>query len=332
MAAAPNERSRTHAQMIPLERLLPSPKNVRSRLNDIEGLAISMREHGVLQSLLVVPAGDDYRIVAGHRRRAAAEKAGLKALPCFVRTNNRASETSMMLVENLQRTDLDPIDAAKGLVELREQHSLPEVARMTGLSQATIRARIGLLDLPPEAQRMLSARQMSLGDAVALSKQVRRSGTGSTRVGPRRQTTCAFGAKHRLADYVRSRCTHADSNRRMLGPGCAECWEATICDDALGQLGDATPVGSLAKSTTRHEHDEAAVQRALDGDLGGITLTVGDREECVRRLVKEGLSDSQIAARIKSTPRTVDRIRRRLSIPAAVPASDPGRRRTPRAA
>lgn len=318
--------TRTTAAFIDLDDLLPSPTNIRSRLNKIDELAASVRQHGILQNLLVVPAANGkYRIVCGHRRRAAAEKVGLTGAPCNIRHENRSNETALMVCENAQREDLDPVDFAKALSDLRKDYTLAEVASMTGFSQATIRARLALLDLPPEVQDMVSDHQITLGDAAGLVAELKTKGSGSARIGGTRKTVPHFDTTHRLADHVAARCTHRDSQRRILGPGCGQCWEDTIRADAVGSLDNVTPM-PYVPAKPEHPWDDAAVERAISGDPAGLRLGVGEREEIVRRLVKQGFSDSRIAEKAMTTSKTVERIRGRLNIAPAIEPSRPDHR------
>lgn len=336
------------AAMIAIDDLIPSARNIRSRLGDLSGMVASMREVGVLQALLVRPHPTQpgkFVIVGGHRRHAAAKQAGLRAVPCLVRSGDRADERSLMIVENAQRQQLDPIDMARAFAALAKTHTVAEVARMTGFSAATVRARVGLLTLPDQAQEMVSDGVLTLADAQVLVAQVADQRSGKPRsAGPRsvpvgRQAkTGHFDKTHRLAAHVVARCTHREMNRRTYGPGCGDCWEQVIREDALGTLpalcqhggaADATvtalhAVGSPAPgAVTVRDFDDAAVERIVNGGFNAYTgaLRVGDREEIVRRLHARGYSDRRIAAQAGFTDRTVQRIRARLGL-AAVPAEE----------
>jgi len=132
----------------------------------------------------------------------------------------------------------------------------------------------------------------------------------------RRSRQCAFGLHHRLAAHVRQACTHHDLARRILGPGCAECWEATIRADALGSL------PALRVQAHHDPFDEQAVARLVDGDRPA-KVSAADRVEAVRRLASEGLSDAAVARRLKMTDRAVQRLRASYAIPPGIPAVRP---------
>ncbi|HEX8025679.1 MAG TPA: ParB/RepB/Spo0J family partition protein, partial [Candidatus Limnocylindrales bacterium] len=105
----------TGAVEIPLDRLAPNPRQPRERMDDaaLETLAASIREHGVIQPILVVETIDGYQLVAGERRVRAARMAGLDRVPAVVRQLADHQQLELALVENLQREDLDPIESAR---------------------------------------------------------------------------------------------------------------------------------------------------------------------------------------------------------------------------
>lgn len=333
----------TKPGLIAIADIEPSPHNIRSRLTNLEPLAASIVSVGVLTTCLVVPsrmaAGKQkYRLIEGHRRRAAALIAGKTHLPCMIRQNNKVDETGLMAVANLQRENLDPIDAARAFSDLLERHTMADVVGMTGFSAATIRARVGLLTLPDEAQEMISDGYLSLGDAADLVKSVKEHGSGSARIGvepgtKRRSKGSHFTTQHPLADHVQARCTHRETNRQLRGPGCEQCWEATIRADALGDLDNVTVLNLAAAPKP---FDASAVERAISGDHAGLSLGTGEREEIVRRLVQRKMSDAEIARFAMTTSRTVLRTRNRLGIEPGVAPSQPDqavtRRRTQQSA
>ncbi|WP_162242294.1 ParB/RepB/Spo0J family partition protein [Nocardioides sp. Leaf285] len=325
--------SRTTAAVIALDDLLASPHNVRPRLTNLGPLAASIRSVGVLQTLLVVPAPrGKFRIIEGHRRRAASVMAGKTHVPCMVRHENATDEIGLMAIANLQREGLDPIDVARAFSDLRERHTVAQIAAMTGFSAATINARIGLLLLPPEAQEMVSDQRLSLGDAAQMVQSLKKTGSGKARIGAGRRSVSHFKETHRLAGHVKARCTHRDSDRRLMGPGCGQCWEETIRADALGHLDNVSvlqpPTVRTAPRPEGREVDQALVERVVNGGPETASLGIGERQEAVRMLAARGLSDPQIATKINASARTVLRIRQRLDIAPAIPASSASPRPT----
>lgn len=131
-------------------------------------LANSIKEHGVLQPLVVVPAGGKYQIVAGERRYRASKKAGLTKIPAIVRTLSDQHRLEISLIENLQRKDLNALETATAYLKLRDQFNLKldEIgARVGGKSIATISNALRLLQLPENAKKALIDGKISEGHA-----------------------------------------------------------------------------------------------------------------------------------------------------------------------
>ncbi len=162
-------------RMVPLESLEPSPLQPRRDFaaEEIERLADSLREHGVLQPLLVRPAagsGGGFEIVAGERRWRAAQKAGIFELPVVVRELEDRQVVQLALVENLQREDLNPLEEAEAYRRLVEEfgHTQEEVARVVGRSRSHVANTLRLLTLPPVIRGLLRSGRLSAGHARAL--------------------------------------------------------------------------------------------------------------------------------------------------------------------
>lgn len=159
---------------VPLALITAHPDNPRRDLGDLTELTDSIREHGVRQNLLLVPHPDDparYRTVIGHRRAAAAFEAGLTEVPAVIDpTLTPAKQLELMLLENIQRTDLTPVEEAagyQGLLDLGQ--TIAQIAAGTGRSPATVKARIRLLSLPERARERIHSGQGTLDDAAALA-------------------------------------------------------------------------------------------------------------------------------------------------------------------
>lgn len=164
---------------IAIELLHPHPANPRKDLGDLDELAESIRAHGVRQNLLVVPDPDDaaaYRIVIGHRRTAAARLAGLATLPAILDTALTPTEQlELMLLENLQRTNLTAIEEAdgyQGLLDLGLDEAA--IAKNIGRSRATVASRLRLVQLPEKAREAVGAHQATLEDAELLATTLAR--------------------------------------------------------------------------------------------------------------------------------------------------------------
>ncbi len=136
----------------------------------LEELADSIRQNGILQPILVRKKGQDYEIVAGERRYQAAKKAGLKEVPVVIRDIEDEEVFKLALIENLQRSDLDPIEEALGYQRLIKDNGFTqeELGRALSKSRSAIANTLRLLDLPREVQEMMAAGKLTAGHARAI--------------------------------------------------------------------------------------------------------------------------------------------------------------------
>jgi ParB family chromosome partitioning protein len=153
---------------IKLVDIVPDPDQPRRSFDELllEELAASIREHGVLQPIVVVPHNDGYMIVAGERRFRAAGKAGLDKIPALVRTLSNQHKLEISLIENLQRRDLNPLETATAYLKLRDQFNLTldQIGdRVGGRSAAAISNTLRLLRLPLVARDALAKGQVREG-------------------------------------------------------------------------------------------------------------------------------------------------------------------------
>lgn len=160
-------------EQLTLTAVKPHAKNVRRSVGGLVELTESIKAQGVLQPLVVAPGkkAGTYTLITGHRRAAAAKRAGLKTLPCVVRDDldTEAKQIEAMLVENLQRSDLDPIeegDAYQSLLDLNIPYK--EIAETTGRAQKTVRERVKVASASELVRNKVIDKQLSLEDAVAL--------------------------------------------------------------------------------------------------------------------------------------------------------------------
>ena len=159
--------------MLPRELLHPHPDNPRKDLGDLTELKESIKAHGVMQNLTVVPDDDDgdgYKILIGHRRFAASEGI-LEELPCVVAKGlTDRDQVGIMLVENIQRSDLTFVEQAHGFQMMMDLgYNMAEVEEKTGFSETTIRRRLSLLDLDRELVEGLD-NQITLKDLETVAK------------------------------------------------------------------------------------------------------------------------------------------------------------------
>jgi ParB family chromosome partitioning protein len=160
-------------QMIAVDQIRPSHQQVRTRFDaePLGELAESIRQHGVLQPLLVRRLPDGYELIAGERRWRAARLAGLVAIPAVVRTDTgNDAQLVLGLIENLQRSDLDPIEEAGGLKRLTEEFGLThdEIAHRIGKHRVSVTQSLRLLSGCPAVQSAVASGVISAGHARAL--------------------------------------------------------------------------------------------------------------------------------------------------------------------
>lgn len=157
---------------IRIDLIRPNPNQPRRRFaqEPLQELAESIREHGVLEPLIVRPVDDGYEIVVGERRWRASKLAGLTSVPAIVREMDEREATELALVENLQREDLNPIEEAEAYQRLLDEFDLTqdEVAQRVGKDRSTIANRLRLLGLRGQARRWLEEGRLSAGHAKAL--------------------------------------------------------------------------------------------------------------------------------------------------------------------
>ena len=157
---------------IPLDEIDVSGSQPRRRFVDqtIAELAQSIASHGVLQPILVEPAGSRYRIIAGERRFRAARRAGLQRIPALVRTSTDDERLALALIENIQREDLTPLEEAHAYRRLIEVSGISheDLAARVGKNRSTISNSLRLLGLPVEMQDALTDGTISAGHARAL--------------------------------------------------------------------------------------------------------------------------------------------------------------------
>jgi ParB family chromosome partitioning protein len=166
--------SRQGMLQVPVENIQPNPRQPRTspEMENISQLADSIREHGILQPLVVLPkdSGGGYTLIAGERRLRAAQKTGLKFVPVIVRKADEQQQLEWALVENLQRTDLNPLEIANGYLQLADEFDLShaEIAKRVGKNRATVSNTLRLLKLSAAVRSALIENKISEGHARAL--------------------------------------------------------------------------------------------------------------------------------------------------------------------
>lgn len=165
---------------MPIEYLLPHPQNPRKDLGNLEELTASIKENGIYQNLTVIPINEEapdeepkYMVVIGHRRLEAAKRAGLQEVPCaIVRGLTETQQLQIMLLENMQRSDLTVYEQAQGFQQLLDfGMDIEDISQQSGFSKRTIRRRLEIAKLDQnKLKKISSTRQLSLKEFDELAK------------------------------------------------------------------------------------------------------------------------------------------------------------------
>lgn len=162
----------TADSMVAIESIHPNPNQPRTHFNDAElnELSNSIAEHGVLQPLLVRKDAEGYEIIAGERRYQASKIAGLTEVPVIIKDVDDQKMLEIALIENLQRSDLNPIEEAKGYKQLIKQSGMTQEAlsKAVSKSRSAITNSLRLLDLPEPVQQYLFDGRLTAGHARAI--------------------------------------------------------------------------------------------------------------------------------------------------------------------
>jgi ParB family chromosome partitioning protein len=157
---------------VQLTKITRNPAQPRTHFDPatIRELADSIRERGVLQPVLIRPAGDRYQLVAGERRFLAAQEAGFTTIPAIVRPLTDRESLLIALIENVQRENLNPVDEARAYYRLAAEYGLQheEIAKRVGKDRSTVSNVIRFNNLPPEVLTLMEAGRLSAGHGRAL--------------------------------------------------------------------------------------------------------------------------------------------------------------------
>jgi ParB family chromosome partitioning protein len=173
-AAAELVSGTTGVMQVPVSQVSPNPRQPRTHFDsvELEELAASIREHGVLQPLIVskIDKGSGYLLIAGERRLQASIHAGLKTVPVIVRQTTDQERLLLALIENVQREDLNPLEEANAYQQLKEEFGLSheEISTHVGKSRVAVTNTMRLLKLPKVVQTALVEEQITEGHARAL--------------------------------------------------------------------------------------------------------------------------------------------------------------------
>lgn len=172
-SASPAPSSSAGLANIPIEQISPNPYQPRKTFNEtsIDELARSVKQHGIVQPLVVTRAGDRYKLIAGERRYRAAQRAGLRTVPVVIKEMMQEGDAlQIALIENIQREDLNPMEEAQAYHQLHEDFGLTqeEISQRVGKERSTVANFLRLLKLPESVKKLLASGQLSMGHARAL--------------------------------------------------------------------------------------------------------------------------------------------------------------------
>ncbi len=159
-------------QKLDITKVVPNADQPRKHFDEeaLKQLSESIKRYGILQPIVVTPAGGNFTIIAGERRYRASSMAGLKTIPALVRSSEELERLEIALVENVQRVDLSPLEQAVSIARLHEQFSMSyqEIATRLGKAPTTVNNIVRLLQLPKEAQTALQEQDITEGHARAI--------------------------------------------------------------------------------------------------------------------------------------------------------------------
>ena len=274
-------RTPTAVRDLPLERVQPNPTQPRITWHQetLQELANSIKEHGVLQPILVRPAGQGYEIIAGERRWRASKLAGKDTIPAIVERFDDATALEIALIENLQREDLSPLDEAVIYKKMTDElgYSIRQLAGKLGKDKGYVENRLRLANAPEDVRDMVAQRYDTLSAAYELMK------IDNAR---RRKAL----AKQMLAGRMTLIRLH-DRVERILNP----TKRASRPEAAIPALRD----DALITATRKLNESLAELARAI-GDDGNTGIPESDRQNLAKFLTISRARLDNLVARLKS--------------------------------
>lgn len=164
--------NKNNVEEVDIAKVVPNPHQPRMSFDGekLQELSNSIKEHGIIQPIIVTENKGQYEIIAGERRLQAAKMAGFKNIPAVVRKANDQQKLELAITENVQRHDLNPVEEAKSYLKLSQEFDLSqeEVAKKVGKSRSAVANKLRLLNLPVEIQKALIGGQITEGHAKAI--------------------------------------------------------------------------------------------------------------------------------------------------------------------
>jgi len=277
-------RTPTAVRDIPLEKVIPNPGQPRMTWHEdtLAELAASIREHGVLQPILVRPSGDEYEIIAGERRWRASKLAGKETVPAIVERFDDATALEIALIENLQREDLSPLDEAVIYKKMTDElgYSIRNLATKLSKDKGYVENRLRLASAPDDVRDMVAQRYDTLSAAYELMKLENKR---------RRQSL----AKQIIAGKLTLLRLH-DQVERILHPG----EKAQRVAPEIPPLRD----DALITATRKLNESLSELARAI-GEDGQGRIAEGDRQNLAKFLTISRARLDNLVARLRTGAR-----------------------------
>jgi ParB family chromosome partitioning protein len=274
-------RTPTAVRELPLEKVVPNPSQPRMTWHEetLQELAASIKEHGVLQPILVRPSGDHYEIIAGERRWRSSKIAGKETIPAIVERFDDATALEIALIENLQREDLSPLDEAVIYKKMTDElgYSIRQLAGKLGKDKGYVENRLRLASAPDDVREMVAKRYDTLSAAYELMKLEDK----------RRRRSLA---KQILAGQLTLIRLH-DRVERILNPQASRM----KAEPAIPPLRD----DALITATRKLNEALAELSRAV-GDDGKMTIPESDRQNLAKFLTISRARLDNLVARLRS--------------------------------
>ncbi len=246
-AAGLSQGSKAGSLEVAIDKITPGPYQPRDRIDesDLSALVDSIRAQGIIQPIILnQKEGEDYAIIAGERRWRAAQLAGLSTIPAVIKSVSHQAATAMALIENIQRSDLSPLEEARALERLSKDFNLThqETAQAVGKSRSAVSNLLRLLGLPSSIQRLLEQKFLELGHAKLL-------------------LGLKDSEQHRIAEII-----------------AAEGLSVRETEQLLGRHKDSTPPLAMAQSTGTEGNPRVKAAIVLqDPDIQGLEKTLADK-------------------------------------------------------
>jgi ParB family chromosome partitioning protein len=268
---------------IPVAAIVPNPNQPRVHFDEesLSELSASITEMGVLQPILVRPAGDGaYELIAGERRWRAAQRAGLTSIPAVVRMTDDAGSVEQALVENLHRQDLTALEEAAAYQQLLDEFSLThdQIAARVGKSRSAITNSLRLLGLPPAVQHLLADGQLSAGHARALLGTPDRGRQEQLA----REAAAGGWSVRMVEDAVRGGAGGTDEVGSSPAQPAPTAVEPTMDGAGLTPTTRLRPPGLLELEHLLAEHLETRVSVQMSAKKGRVTIEFADLEDLER--------------------------------------------------